>query len=138
MLIQLSLSPLTIRNLHSFDGSPSQAIEWLVRSYATNGFPAPYIVNDRSAKQIVTVKLTPYTIEILRGFAQFGMNPSQVVEWLLVSYLNEMKKAEPPAEPKPKPIKVKQPKQQPTKHAYVRTQTNGPVTKKVKKIKPVR
>ena len=109
-ITQLSLSSNTIRNLYQINGNLTQAIEWLIRMYMGSGFPAPHIVNDRSAKQIINVNISPYTIGVLNEFTSLGINHSQVVEWLVVTYLSMMKQVEQFLEqPKvPKAPKVRQ------------------------------
>lgn len=143
MITQLSLSVNTVRNLRRVNPNQSHAIEWIIRSYMTDGFPSPYVVNDRSPKQVVNVNLSPYAIGILEGFGSFGMNQSQVVEWLAKVYVDSLKAIEPH---EPKVPKVKQPKSSkakrerttyPEKEPFVHTQESGPVMKKVK-IRPVK
>lgn len=147
-LTQLSLSPSTIQNLHLVDPNASRAVEWLVRAYLGGSFDAPYIVQDRSAKIVVNVNLSPYTIQALCGFGEIGMSSSQVVEWLAKVYIDSQKVANQPIEqpPKPKVPKVKQPKQPKQKAkqrtlrekpAFVHSSDSGPVVKKVK-VKPVK
>jgi hypothetical protein len=144
MITQLSLSANTVRNLRSINPNTSHAIEWIIRLSMTDGYSSPFVVSDRSPKQVVSTNLSPYAIGILGEFGSFGLNPSQVVEWLAKVYVETE-----PIEPRiTKTVKVKQKlskvKQERasipthTKQAFVHTQDSGPVTKKVKKIKPTR
>jgi hypothetical protein len=151
MIVPLSLSQSTIRNLKQINMSQSQAIEILVRTYQVKGFPAPYIVNDRSGKVVINLQITPYVFGILEGFNEFCMSPSQVIDWLTKVHIDSMR-AEvvevhvgpvQQTEPKSK-FKVQKTKQSkvkqatyPEKKPFVHTQKGNPIVKKVK-IKPVK
>ena len=69
LIVQLSLSPITIQNLYRIRGSPSSSIEWLVRAHNICGFPAPRVVSNRQSKKSIDVQLTPYVIGIIESFA---------------------------------------------------------------------
>lgn len=111
----------------------------------TDGYSSPYVVSDRSPKQVVSVNLSPYAIGILNDFGSFGLNPSQVVEFLIKNHIDSMKSTEPT---EPKVPKVKQPKPSKgkqectkisahTKPAFIHSHDTGPITKKVK-VKPTK
>jgi hypothetical protein len=145
LITQLSLSANTVRNLRSINPNISHAIEWIIRLSMTDGYSSPYAVSDRSPKQVVSTNLSPYGIGILQDFGSFGLNPSQVVEWLAKVY-TETEPVKPIVSKMVVKKKIKQSKQpvkQPVKQsrekpAFVHTQESGPLVKKVTKLKPTR
>lgn len=143
MIIQLSLSQNTLRNLCSVNPNTSHAIEWIIRTYATDGFPSPYIVNDRSPKQVINVNLSPYSLGILQSFDSFGLNLSQATELLVKEYITSLRATESPEQPPEPRSKRTVPKAKrerstyPVKEPFVRSQQHGPLVKKAK-IKPTK
>jgi hypothetical protein len=134
MITYLSLSSKIVRDLYQIDDNPSRAIEFMIRSCGGD-FPAPYIVNDRSAKQVINVNISPYAIATLKDFLTLGMTQSQAIEWLVVTYLNKFRIVENAVKKQPKFKKQQNVQQPPTKPSFVHTQVSGPVVKKLK-IKP--
>lgn len=142
MITQLSLSHNTTRNLNSFGTNQSQAIELLARMYLSGELSgSPYIIADRSAKQIISVNMSPYTIGILKEFSSVGVNSSQAVEWLVKVYTDTPIQPQSEPEPVAKVAKVARVRASiPTraKKQLVRSSDHGPVTKKAKKLKLVK
>lgn len=108
------------------------------------GVPAPYIVSDRSVKHVINANLSPYVIGTLNSFVSLGINQSQAVEWLVVSYLGRMKQVEQPVKQTPKPKAQKVPKQpkkvkqaMPEKPVFVHQCNSGQIVKRAK-VKPTK
>jgi hypothetical protein len=134
VIIQISLSQNTIKNLRLINANPSQAVEWLVRYFQGQGFPTPFFPKDKGLRVVLSVNISPYALDILKSFMAYGLNPSKTVDWLVEVYTNGININE-PKEPKKvkkqKPIEVKQ-QDYPEKEPFVHVSNSGPIIKKVK------
>jgi hypothetical protein len=136
VIIQLSLSQNTIRSLQSINSNPSQAVEWLVRYFQSQGFPVPFYPKDKGLRVVLSVNISPYALDILKSFAPYGLNPSNIIDWLVKVYTNGIIINEPKVpkiiREKQKPIEVKQQHADPEKEPFVHVSNSNPIVKKVK------
>ena len=135
MVIQLSLSQFTVKSLQSINSNPSQAVEWLVRYFQSQGFPTPFYPKDKGIRVVLSINISPYALDILKSFAPYGLNPSKTIDWLVKVYTNGININE-PKEPKkvkkPKQKEIKQQQANPDKEPFVHVSNDSPIVKKVK------
>jgi len=90
---------------------------------------------DKALRVVLSIDISPYTLNILQSFLAYGLNPSKTIDWLVKVYtnrinINELK--EPKKVKKPKQKEVKQQQAYPEKEPFVHVSNGGPIVKKVK------